>query len=65
MSKELIVGIVDAAVILIGFLVGRFAAPELAEEIAWVIAALQPVVVAILVRYFEEDVAERVAAKLR
>jgi len=65
MSNELIVGLVDAAVVIIGFLIGRFAAPDLADEIMYVVLALQPVAVSLLIHFFGESVAEKVAAKLR
>jgi hypothetical protein len=62
--REVIVGIVDAIVVLIGYIVGLLV-PEQKELIMFVVLALQPVAIALLVYFFAEDVAEKIAAKLR
>jgi hypothetical protein len=62
--REVIVGIVDAIVVLMGYIVGLLV-PEQKELIMFVVLALQPVAIALLVYFFAEDVAEKIAAKLR
>jgi hypothetical protein len=62
--KEVIIGIVDAVVILIGY-AAQLLFPEYAETIMFVVLALQPVVIALLLYFFGEEVAAKIAANLQ
>jgi len=64
LPNGILVGIVDAIVVLAGFFAGQFVAPDIAEEIMFVVLALQPVAVAILIHFFGEEVATKIAKRL-
>ena len=56
-SRKFLLLVLDTAISLVLFFVGKYAAPGLAEDIRFVIAAYQPVFVAIIVAIAVEDAA--------
>lgn len=62
--REVIVAIVDGIVIIVGVVIG-LVLPDYKELIMGAVLALQPIAVAILVYFFGDQVAEKIAAKLR
>ena len=56
-SRKFWVLIVDVAVSLVAYFSGKYAGPEVAEDVGFLILSLQPVFVAVIVGIFVEDAA--------
>ena len=58
-SRKFLLLVLDTAISLVLYFVGKYAAPELAEDVKFVIAAYQPVFVAIIIAISVEDAAAK------
>lgn len=56
-SRKFWLMILDVVISTVTFFVTKYASPELAEDIIWLIAAWQPVFVAIIIAIAQEDAA--------
>ena len=60
-SRKFWTAIVDVAVVLILYFVGKYAAPGLAEDVNFIVAAMQPVFVMVIAGFAIEDAAAKKA----
>jgi len=58
-SRKFLLLVLDTIISLVLFFVGKYASPNLAEDIKFIIAAYQPVFVAIIVAISVEDAAAK------
>jgi len=64
-SRKFLVLVLDTVISMVVFFVGRYAAPEMAEDIGFLIAALQPVAVMLIGAIAYEDAAAKRAGAFR
>jgi len=64
-SRKFLLLCLDTVISLVLFFVSKYAAPELAEDIKFVIAAYQPVFVSLIVAISVEDAAAKRAGSFR
>ena len=64
-SRKFLTLLLDTAISLITFFVTKYAAPAFADDILYVIAAIQPVVLSVIVMWGVEDAAEKRAGSFR
>jgi uncharacterized membrane protein len=58
-SRKFWLMVLDVVISTITYFVTAYAAPEIAEQIIWVIGAWQPVIVALIIGIAVEDAAEK------
>jgi hypothetical protein len=64
-SRKFLTLVIDTVVSLLIFFVTKYAAPAAADDILYVIAAMQPVVLAVVAMWGIEDAAEKRAGSFR
>lgn len=65
MTKELWIALVDVVVGLAIYYAAKYFAPEIAEDVKFAIALLQPFVLAIIARLYAETLAIKIATRMR
>ena len=65
MTRELWIALADLFVSLLVYFVAKYAAPEIAEDVKFVIGLLQPFVLAIIARLYAETLAVKISARMR
>ena len=60
-SRKFLTLLLDVVVSLATYFVGKYAMPEAADDILMVIAAMQPVVLAVIASWAIEDAADKLA----
>lgn len=58
-SRKFYLMLVDVLVSLAGYFIGRYVSPDAAKDALFVIGALQPVVIAVIVGIAVEDAAQK------
>lgn len=58
-SRKFLTLVLDTVISLIVFFVTKYAVPSFADDILYVIAAIQPIVLAVIVMWGVEDAAEK------
>ena len=65
MTRELWIALLDLVASLLVYFGAKYFAPEIADDIKFVIGLLQPFVLAVIARLYAETLAVKISARMR